>query len=107
MMIQFKHPVTGLIKECKVGFSWTTFFFGFFVPVARGWYGYAGIMVLVSIFTGGLSGIVYAFLINKHYVRHLIETGYRPMNEFVVGAVQQMGIAYQPSAVDAVVTKAA
>ena len=34
-MIVLKHS-TGLIKECPTGYSWTTFFFGFFVPAFRG-----------------------------------------------------------------------
>ena len=107
MTFHFKHSTTGVIKECKVGFSWTNFFFGVFVPIARGWYGYAGIMALVYLVTGGLAGFVYPFLINKHYAQHLLESGYRPMDEFGIGAVQKMGIAYQPPAIEAAVTKVA
>jgi hypothetical protein len=36
MKIQLKHKDSGLLKEPKIGFSWTTLFFGLFVPLFRG-----------------------------------------------------------------------
>lgn len=35
MKVRLRNDV-GMIKECKVGFSWTNFFFGFFCPLFRG-----------------------------------------------------------------------
>lgn len=34
--IKVKHNESGILKNCFVGYSWTYFFFGFFVPIFRG-----------------------------------------------------------------------
>ena len=34
--INVKHNESGILKNCFVGYSWTYFFFGFFVPIFRG-----------------------------------------------------------------------
>lgn len=83
-----KHE-SGLIKEVKIGFSWTTLFFGLFVPLIRGDLKWAlimfGIALLAGIPTYGIgsfiSNLVFAFIYNKLYVRDLLEKGYRPQNE--------------------------
>lgn len=83
-----KHE-SGLIKEVKIGFSWTTLFFGLFVPLIRGDLKWAlimfGIALLAGIPTSGIgsliSNLVFAFIYNKLYVRDLLEKGYRPQNE--------------------------
>lgn len=83
--IEFKHPMSGGIKSAPVGFSWTTFFFGFFPALFRGhWPGFA-LMLAVWIFTGGIGCIVMAFLYNKLYIKHLIGDGYK-----VTGASQNL-----------------
>ena len=42
----------GLRKEVKVGFSWTVFFFGLFVPLFRGDLKWAAIMFFGTILLG-------------------------------------------------------
>lgn len=96
-MIRFKHP-HGFYKEAPTGFSWTTFFFGFFVPLFRGWYGYAAICFAAAVVTFGFSGLVFPFLINKHYAKHLLEQGYQPDSEQDKLQLQMMGILFsQPT----------
>lgn len=93
-MIRMKHPSTGLMVEAPTGFSWTTFFFGGFVPLFRGMYAYCGIWILASVFTLGLASFVVPFLINKHYVKFLIEKGYKPSSQDDTSAVLNLEIGY-------------
>lgn len=77
-----------LIKKGLVGFSWTTFFFGFFVPIIRGDARWAIVMVVAALFTFGLSNIVFAFIYNKQYTTRLLESGYEPADEYSRGILQ-------------------
>ncbi|RPK26257.1 DUF2628 domain-containing protein [Paenibacillus xylanexedens] len=84
----FLQNSAGVTKNVKVGFSWTTLFFGFFPALFRGDLKWAAIMFLISvavgIFTVGfgawISGIVFSFVYNKIYIKELLEKGYRPAN---------------------------
>ncbi|BAI71087.1 hypothetical protein AZL_004490 [Azospirillum sp. B510] len=75
-VVMMKHPQTGLTKKGLVGFSWTTLFFGGLPALFRGDWGMGLILTVLYFFTGGLSGIIAAFLYNKHYTSKLIEAGY-------------------------------
>ena len=78
--LSFKNPHNGKLREAPIGFSWTTLFFGFFPALLRGhWIGLF-VMLLIGVITGGLAWLVFPFLYNKFYVKHLIKEGY-----FVVG----------------------
>lgn len=86
----------GLTKEVKVGFSWTTFFFGFFPALFRGDLKWAAIMFIISLLIGGftagigalVSGIVFSFIYNKIYIKELIEKGYQPADEQARAALE-------------------
>lgn len=67
----------GVIKVCKSGFSWTTLFFGFLVPLLRGDTKWALIMFILGICTCGLSWIVMPFIYNKKYIKGLQEKGFK------------------------------
>ncbi len=82
--ISMKHKDTGITKTGYYGFSWTTFFFGFFPALFRSdfitFIGGFTISVIIGIFTMGIGsifiGIIWAFMYNKYYTRKLIENGY-------------------------------
>ncbi|ACB59756.1 MULTISPECIES: hypothetical protein [Exiguobacterium] len=91
---------SGLIKEVKAGFSWTTFFFGFFPAFFRGDIKWGLIQLIVGIVTtlltagfgGWIVNIVFSFLYNKIYINDLIEKGYRPIDHSFQQALKQRGI---------------
>ena len=88
MLVQLKHS-SGITKTVKVGFSWTTFFFGFIVPLVRGDIKWAAIMfiveVLIGSFTLGIGAwvaeIIFSFIYNKLYIKELLEKGYTTQNQ--------------------------
>lgn len=77
MVVTLIHERTNLTKQAKVGFSWTTLFFGFFPALFRGDFKWAIIQCLLNICTFGVSSLVFAFIYNKIYVTELIEKGYK------------------------------
>lgn len=70
-----------LRKKSLIGFSWTTLFFGFFVPLFRGDWLWLLIMLTLGIITSGISNIVLAFLYNDFYTTKLLENGWEPADE--------------------------
>lgn len=71
----------GMVKECKVGFSWTTMFFGLFVPLIRGDIKNALIMGVLSLLTFGLSWLIFPFTYNKMYIKGLLMQGFKGSTE--------------------------
>ncbi len=80
MKVRLRNDV-GMIKECKVGFSWTNFFFGFFCTLFRGDWKYLFIMLLVAFLTKGISWLVFPFFYNKLYINDLLSKGYYSASE--------------------------
>ena len=66
-----------IIKEAPVGFSWTTLFFGGFVPLIRGDLLWFVIMTIVNIITFGIAGIIFGFIYNKIYVHNMLKKGFK------------------------------
>lgn len=89
MKAKLLNQSTGAVKEIKVGFSWTTFFFGLFVPLFRGDIKWALIMLALSILAGvptsgvgsGIVGIIFSFMYNKFYTKDLLAKGYEPASD--------------------------
>jgi len=75
--IIFENPNTGAIKEAPVGFSWTTFFFGFLPALFRGDWKWGIIILILAIITFGLSALVFMFIYNKLYIKALIGAGFK------------------------------
>ncbi|WP_415301060.1 hypothetical protein [Candidatus Pelagibacter sp. Uisw_134_02] len=73
--IQLKSK-NGAIREAPVGFSWTTFFLSFWVPLTRGDWMWAIIMFIAIFITFGFAGILFAFIYNRLYIESLLKQGY-------------------------------
>lgn len=105
MKITLKHD-SGITKQVKVGFSWTTFFFGFLVPLIRGDIKWAVILLLVSgaigVFTLGIGAlvvdIIFSFKYNSIYIKELVEKGYKPVDANGQQALAAKGIQCNVSA---------
>ena len=82
----------GIQKKSFVGFSWTTFFFGFFVPLIRGDIKWFLIMLILSFLSFGLAQFILCFLYNKFDTVNLLEKAYRPADEFSRSILKIKGI---------------
>ncbi len=82
----------GINKTSVVGFSWTLFFFGFFVPLLRGDLKWAAIMFILAFLTFGLSHFVFIFIYNKIFTRGLLEQGYKPADESSASRLRNAGL---------------
>lgn len=88
--IKVNNERTGQIRTAPIGFSWTVFFFGFFVPLIRGDWIWGIVMVILFplgwftlIATGGAGGIIwlaialiFANLYNNIYLKNLLNNGF-------------------------------
>ena len=74
--IVFKHKDSGINKNGFVGYCWTYFFFGFFVPIFRGEISIGVFHLIFSLLTFGLFQLVMPFLYNKQYSTRLLTNGW-------------------------------
>ena len=74
--IVFKHTDSGINKNGFVGYCWTYFFFGFFVPIFRGEISIGVFHLIFSLLTFGLFQLVMPFLYNKQYSTRLLTNGW-------------------------------
>lgn len=74
--LNLKHPEYEVIKQAPVGFSWTIFFFSFFPPLFRGDWKWGIVILVASLFTFGISTLVFMFIYNKLFVQSLLDKGY-------------------------------
>lgn len=75
-VVVFRNAYNGQVRKVPIGFSWTTFFFGFFPALFRGDWKWAILQLLLSLVTVGLSGLYFMFAYNKIYLRELIDNGF-------------------------------
>ena len=92
MIVNLKHSQSGLAKQAKVGFSWTTLLFGLFVPLVRGDLKWTIIMLILSVITFGLAWLVFPFVYNKVYLRGLLESGYGPADDHSRASLNAAGL---------------
>ncbi|MGU8834282.1 DUF2628 domain-containing protein [Clostridium perfringens] len=64
-----------------VGFSWTVFFFGAFVPLLRGDFKWFIIMLFLQIGGFNLLTLLFMFKYNQWYIDDLIAKGYSFWND--------------------------
>jgi|TARA_B100001013_G_scaffold321213_1_gene231045 hypothetical protein len=74
--IKVKHKQSGVEKYCHVGYSWTYFFFGFFVPIFRGEISIGIFHLIFSIITFGIFQLIMSFLYNKQSSIRLLTNGW-------------------------------
>jgi len=74
--IRVIHKQSGIERKCFVGYSWTYFFFGFFVPIFRGEISIGIFHLIFSIVTFGLFQLVMPFLYNKQASVRLLVNGW-------------------------------
>lgn len=99
MAVRIMLEKNGAIKSAPVGFSWTTFFFGFFVPLFRGDFSWFLIMIITPVIVGMIAGPVaivvgpiFSFIYNRSYVTKLFERGWQPADEKAAGILRIKGI---------------
>lgn len=95
MQVNLKHNQTGAVKQTKLGFSWTTLFFGLFVPLFRGDFKWFAFMIIFPIITFGIAWLIFPFIYNKMYIKDLIEKGYIPSDDYSKSQLQLKGLAFQ------------
>tara|TARA_B100000963_G_scaffold255515_1_gene224108 strand:+ start:503 stop:808 length:306 start_codon:yes stop_codon:yes gene_type:complete len=76
-VITFQNKKTKQLRDAPIGFSWTNFFFGFFVPLFRSDWKWAAIFFVLGWITFGFACFVTAFFYNKLYTDELIRNGFK------------------------------
>ena len=74
--IKVKHKQSGVEKYCHAGYSWTYFFFGFFVPIFRGEISIGVFHLIFSIITLFIFQLIMPFLYNKQSSIRLLTNGW-------------------------------
>lgn len=88
MKIRVKNAIDKA-KEVKLGFSWSTLFFGALVPLFRLDIKYFAIMVAVNVLLtfadlyalSPIATLAFAFFYNKIYAKDLYKKGYRGLTK--------------------------
>ncbi len=78
--ITLYNPQTGEEQNIRIGYSFTMFFFGFFVPFFRKDWQTGFILMLCDIFTLGIASIIFAGFYNAYFSKKLIKKGYKIKN---------------------------
>ncbi len=79
-------------RKGVIGFSITTLLLGCWVPIFRGDYKWATIMLLLAIITFGIAQIVFAFIYNKIHAQTLLDDGYIPADDYSKQALIGAGL---------------
>lgn len=74
--IKVRHRESGITKTARLGWSWTYFYFGGFVPIFRGEILIALLHIVISAITLGLFQVIWSFLYNKQHITRLLTSGW-------------------------------
>lgn len=74
--IKVEHKESGIEKNIFIGYSWTYFLFGFFVPIFRGEIGIGIFHLIFSIVTFGVFQLIMPFLYNKQYSHRILNSSW-------------------------------
>lgn len=80
-----------LIQKSYVGFSWTTFFFGFFVPLFRGDILWFIVFLILDGATFTLVNLILCFLYNGIYTKNKLKEGFVPADTYSEGVLRAKG----------------
>lgn len=69
------------VEECKIGYSWTTLFFGFITPIFRNDFRGCGLMLILTLIVPYVQLLVVPFIYNRLYIKGLLTKGYEPLSE--------------------------
>lgn len=94
MFIKIKNLNTNEIEQVKVGFSWTMFFFGAFVPLLRGDWKWLLIYLLANSCTVGLFGFIMSFVYNKIYIKEKLNNNWIPNSDSDAQVLKQANILF-------------
>ena len=95
--ICIKHKDSNLQRRCFVGYSWTYFLFGFFVPIFRGEIVIGIVHAILALITFGLFQLIMPFLYNKQHAVRMLTNSWvlddsPDMNKL---ACEKIGIKYE------------
>lgn len=90
MKVTLRHFQSGHEIRTKKGFSWTTFFFGFFVPLLRGDIKWFFIMLITNLIVAAITygvglivtWVVFAAIYNKQYINDCGKKGYLEVKDY-------------------------
>ena len=68
----------GGIETCKLGYSWTTLFFWWFVPFGKGDWLFGMAYLLLTYLTRGLAQLFIPFFYNRYHIMRRLSQGWRP-----------------------------
>lgn len=93
MRINIRNPY-GMVKQVKLGFSWTMLFFGIFVPLLRGDLKWTFISLILVIITSGFAWLILPFFYNRLYIKDMLEKGWYPADDVSRDALAAKGILF-------------
>lgn len=102
MFVTLINSYSGDAKRAKIGFSWTTFFFGFFPALFRGDFKWFAIIALLEIVSGSftmgiamtLVTLIFGFIYNGLYIKDLLSHGYAPASEADAALLRAKGFRF-------------